>query len=144
MVAVQNALGLTLYSILWLRQTNPKLSAGLASILTPRSSYDLRYRARTQRSSHQCRGYAGTYQINQEKFNSALDLFRRERFRAARDETGSVQIGARRCAQYSSISLTRFTRGWGRAYFDQELFKQDWKQLTEHRLASASPLTVDD
>ena len=29
---------------------------------------------------------AGTYQINQEKFNSALDLFRREQFRAARDE----------------------------------------------------------
>ena len=29
---------------------------------------------------------AGTYQVNQEKFNSALDLFRREQFRAARDE----------------------------------------------------------
>ena len=28
----------------------------------------------------------GTYQINQEKFNAALDLFRREQFRAARDE----------------------------------------------------------
>ena len=29
---------------------------------------------------------AGTYQINQDKFNSALALFRREQFRAARDE----------------------------------------------------------
>ena len=29
---------------------------------------------------------AGTYQINQERFNSALDLFRREQFLAARDE----------------------------------------------------------
>jgi len=29
---------------------------------------------------------AGTYQVNQEKFNSAIDLFRREQFRTARDE----------------------------------------------------------
>jgi hypothetical protein len=29
---------------------------------------------------------AGTYEINQENFNSALSLFRREQFRAARDE----------------------------------------------------------
>jgi hypothetical protein len=29
---------------------------------------------------------AGTYQINQEQFNSALALFRREQFRAAREE----------------------------------------------------------
>ena len=29
---------------------------------------------------------AGTYQINQEHFSSALGLFRREQFRAARDE----------------------------------------------------------
>src|SRR5215212_12031698 len=29
---------------------------------------------------------AGTYQVNQEKFNSALNLFRRDQFRAARDE----------------------------------------------------------
>jgi hypothetical protein len=29
---------------------------------------------------------AGTYEINQEKFNSALNLFRREQFRAARVE----------------------------------------------------------
>src|SRR4026207_2144765 len=28
---------------------------------------------------------SGTYQVNQEKFNAALDLFRREQFRAARD-----------------------------------------------------------
>jgi hypothetical protein len=29
---------------------------------------------------------AGTYQVDQEKFNAALTLFRRDQFRAARDE----------------------------------------------------------
>ncbi|HET9785514.1 MAG TPA: hypothetical protein VFP47_00175, partial [Pyrinomonadaceae bacterium] len=29
---------------------------------------------------------AGTYQIDQARFNAAVDLFRREQFRAARDE----------------------------------------------------------
>jgi len=29
---------------------------------------------------------AGTYQVNQEKLNSALDLLRRKQFRTARDE----------------------------------------------------------
>jgi hypothetical protein len=49
---------------------------------------------------------AGTYQINQEKFNSALNLFRREQFRAAREEwqqgfiarVGAVFILIRRCS----------------------------------------------
>src|SRR4051812_50227805 len=67
---------------------------------------------------------AGTYQVNQENFNSALDLFRREQFRAARDEwqrADPAQAGAR--AQVY-IAFSFYREGWGRLFYDQQLFQQ--------------------
>src|SRR2546423_5029942 len=66
----------------------------------------------------------GTYQINQEKFNSALALFRREQFRAARDEwlRADPAQGDARTQFYIAYSFYR--EGWGRIYYDQDLFRQ--------------------
>ena len=88
---------------------------------------------------------AGTYQVNQEKFNSALDLFRREQFRAARDEwqRADPAQGDPRTQFYIAYSFYR--EGWGRLYHDQQLFKQGLEAVNRAiGLASASPLTVDD
>lgn len=88
---------------------------------------------------------AGTYQINQEKFNSALDLFRREKFRAARDEwlRADPAQGDARTQFYIAYSFYR--EGWGRVYYDQELFKQGLEAVNRAiALASSSPLTVED
>ena len=88
---------------------------------------------------------AGTYQINQEKFNTALDLFRREQFRAARDEWQRADPAQGDARTQFYIAYSFYREGWGRVYFDQQLFKQGLEAVNRAiALASASPLTVDD
>ena len=88
---------------------------------------------------------AGTYQINQERFNSALDLFRREQFRAARDEWQRADPAQGDARTQFYISYSFYREGWGRVYYDQELFKQGLEAVNRAiTLASVTPLTVDD
>ena len=88
---------------------------------------------------------SGTYQINQEKFNSALDLFRREQFRAARDEWQAADPAQGDARTQFYIAYSFYREGWGRVYYDQELFKQGLEAVNRAiALASTSPLTVDD
>jgi len=88
---------------------------------------------------------AGAYQVNQEKFNAALDLFRGEQFRAARVEwqvADPAQVDAR--TQFY-IAYSFYREGWGRVYFDQQLFKQGLEAVNRAiTLASSTSLTVDD
>ena len=88
---------------------------------------------------------AGAYQVNQEKFNAALDLFRREQFRAARVEwqvADPAQVDAR--TQFY-IAYSFYREGWGRVYFDQQLFKQGLEAVNRAiTLAASTSLTVDD
>jgi len=88
---------------------------------------------------------AGTYEIDQEKFNSALSLFRREQFRAARDEWQRADPAQRDARTQFYIAYSFYREGWGRVYFDQELFKQGVEAVNRAiALSSNSPLTVDD
>ena len=88
---------------------------------------------------------AGTYQIDQEKFNSALSLFRREQFRAARDEWQRADPAQRDAHTQFYIAYSFYREGWGRVYFDQELFKQGVEAVNRAiALSSTSPLTIDD
>jgi len=88
---------------------------------------------------------AGTYQINQEKFDTALDLFRREQFRAARDEWQRADPAQGDARTQFYIAYSFYREGWGRVYFDQQLFKQGLEAVNRAiTLASASPLTIDD
>jgi len=88
---------------------------------------------------------AGTYQVNQEKFNSALDLFRREQFRAARDEWQRADPAQGDARTQFYIAYSFYREGWGRLYYDQQLFKQGLEAVNRAiALASASSLTVDD
>ena len=88
---------------------------------------------------------AGTYEINQEKFNSALSLFRREQFRAARDEWQRADPAQRDARTQFYIAYAFYREGWGRVYFDQELFKQGVEAVNRAiALSVTSPLTIDD
>jgi len=88
---------------------------------------------------------AGTYQINQEKFNTALDLFRREQFRAARDEWQRADPAQGDARTQFYIAYAFYREGWGRVYFDQQLFKQGLDFVNRAiALSSASTLSVDD
>jgi len=88
---------------------------------------------------------SGTYQVNQEKFNSALDLFRREQFRAARDEWQRADPAQGDARTQFYIAYSFYREGWGRLYYDQQLFKQGLEAVNRAiALAATSPLTVDD
>ena len=88
---------------------------------------------------------AGTYEINQEKFNSALSLFRREQFRAARNEWQQADPAQRDARTQFYIAYSFYREGWGRLYFDQELFKQGVEAVNRTiALSPATPLTIDD
>lgn len=88
---------------------------------------------------------AGTYEINQEKFNSALNLFRREQFRAARIEWQQADPAQRDARTQFYVAYSFYREGWGRLYFDQELFKQGVEAVNRAiTLSSGSTLTIDD
>ena len=87
---------------------------------------------------------AGTYEVNQENFNSALSLFRREQFRAARDEWQRADPAQRDARTQFYIAYSFYREGWGRLYFDQELFKQGVEAVNRAIALSPGPLTIDD
>lgn len=86
----------------------------------------------------------GTYQVNQEKFNAALALFRREQFRAARDEWQRADPAQSDPKTQFYIAYAFYREGWGRVYYDQNLFKQGLEAVNRAIALSPVPLTVDD
>jgi tetratricopeptide (TPR) repeat protein len=88
---------------------------------------------------------AGTYQIDQEKFNNALALFQREQFRAARDEWQRADPAQGDARTQFYISYAFYREGWGRVYYDQDLIKQALDAV--NRAIALTPngsLAVDD
>jgi len=86
----------------------------------------------------------GTYQVDQEKFNAALTLFRRDQFRAARDEWQRADSTQNDPKTQFYIAYSFYREGWGRVYYDQDLFKQGLDAVNRAIALSATPLTVDD
>jgi hypothetical protein len=88
---------------------------------------------------------AGTYQIDQVRFEAGRSLFLREQFRAARDEWQLADPAQGDARTQFYIAYSFYREGWGRVYYDQELFKQGLEAASRAaNLASAAPLTVDD
>jgi hypothetical protein len=88
---------------------------------------------------------SGTYEIDQAKFEAALDLFRREQFRAARDEWMRADPAQRDARTQFYIAYAFYREGWGRLYNDDELFQQGIAAV--NRAIALTPdgaLTVDD
>jgi len=88
---------------------------------------------------------AGVYEINQEKFNNALTLFRREQFRAARDEWSGADPAQKDPRTQFYIAYACYREGWGRVYYDEALFKQGLEAVNRTiALAPNGTLVVDD
>jgi len=87
---------------------------------------------------------AGTVQVDQAKFNSGLDLFQREQFRAARDEWQRADPAQSDPRTQFYIAYAFYREGWGRVYYDQELFKQGLETVNRAISLSQVPLTVAD
>jgi hypothetical protein len=88
---------------------------------------------------------AGVYEINQEKFNSGLALFRREQFRAARVEWAGADPAQKDPRTQFYIAYAFYREGWGRVYYDKELFKQGVEAVNRAiALAPNGMPTIDD
>ena len=88
---------------------------------------------------------AGVYEINQEKFNNGLSLFRRDQFRAARDEWAGADVAQKDARTQFYIAYAFYREGWGRVYYDDVLFKQGLEAVNRAiNLAPNGSLTVDD
>ena len=88
---------------------------------------------------------AGIYEINQEKFNNGLGLFRRDQFRAAREEWAGADPAQKDPRTQFYIAYACYREGWGRLYYDNELFKQGLEAISRAiNLAPNGVLTLDD
>ncbi len=88
---------------------------------------------------------AGTYEIDQGKFDNALLMFRREQYRAARDEWGRADPATRDARTQFYIAYAFYREGWGRLYNDDALFRQGVEAVGRAiALAPEGTLTVED
>ena len=87
---------------------------------------------------------AGTYQVDQKKFDAALELFRREQFRAARDQWQSADPAQSDPTTQFYIAYSFYREGWGRVYYDQDLFKQGLEAVNRAIALTPEPLNVSD
>lgn len=88
---------------------------------------------------------AGTYQVDEARFNEALALFRRGQYAAARDEWMRADPAQRDARTQFYIAYAFYRQGWGRVYNDDALFQQGLEAA--NRAVSLSPdktLTIDD
>jgi tetratricopeptide (TPR) repeat protein len=87
---------------------------------------------------------AGTYQVDQKTFAGALELFQREQFRAARDEWLRADPAQSDPTTQFYIAYSFYRQGWGRVYYDQELFKQGLEAVNRAITLAPEPLTFPD
>lgn len=88
---------------------------------------------------------AGAYAVDEARFQSGLDLFRREQYRAARDEWQRADPARRdpRVAFY--VAYAYYREGWGRFRHDDALYRQGLEAVDRAlELSSGQPLKVDD
>ncbi len=67
---------------------------------------------------------AGVYEVDKEKSERGLALFRQDNFRAARDEWQGADPAQKDAQTQFYIAYAFYREGWGRAYNDDALFKQ--------------------
>jgi hypothetical protein len=88
---------------------------------------------------------AGIYEVNQERFANGLALFRREQFRAARDEWTGADPAQKDPRTQFYIAYAFYREGWGRVYDDDALFKQGLEAVKRAiNLAPNGTLIVED
>ena len=88
---------------------------------------------------------AGTYEVDREKFEEGLRLFRAEQFRAARDEWTRADPEQRDARTQFYIAYAFYREGWGRVYSDDALFRQGLEAANRAvNLSRDERLRVDD
>ena len=88
---------------------------------------------------------AGMYEVDRERFQAGLELFRRDQFRAARDEWMRADPAQRDAVTQFYIAYAFYREGWGRFSNNDALFRQGLETINRAlALAPQGALTVDD
>ena len=88
---------------------------------------------------------AGVYHVDEARFASGLDLFRRESFAAARDEWARADPAQRDARTQFYIAYSYYRQGWGRFHHDDALYQQGLAAVERAQRASAdAPWASDD
>ena len=87
---------------------------------------------------------AGTYQVDQERFQAGLTLFRRDQFRAARDEWQRADPAQNDALTQFYFAYSFYREGWGRVYNDNDLFRQGLEKVNRALALTSQPLTIND
>ena len=88
---------------------------------------------------------AGTYAVDEARFQAARELFRREQYRAARDEWMRADPATRDARTQFYVAYAFYREGWGRVYNDDALFKQGLEAINRAlQLSPAGALSVED
>lgn len=86
----------------------------------------------------------GTYEIDQTRFRTALDLFRREQYAAARDEFRRADPATKDARTQFYIAYAFYREGWGRFYNDDALFRKGLLQAELVSELAAPDFRIDD
>ena len=87
----------------------------------------------------------GAYRINQQAFDDALALFRREQHEAARATFQRADPAGQDARTQFYIAYSYYRSGWGRLYQDNELFKKGLAHADKAiALAPGGRLIVED
>jgi hypothetical protein len=88
---------------------------------------------------------AGTYEVNRARFDAARELFRREQYRAARDEWARADPARRDPTTQFYVAYSFYREGWGRLYNDDALFRAGIEAADRAiSLAGGGALAVED
>lgn len=89
---------------------------------------------------------AGTYEIDAAKFEAGRDLFRQEKYRAAREAWTQADPAEKDARTQFYVAYAFYREGWGRVYNNDALFKQGLEAISR-AISSAgndATLRIDD
>lgn len=86
---------------------------------------------------------AGTYEIDQAKFNEGLSAFRQDNFVLARDNFGKADSEQRDANTQFYTAYSFYRQGWGRVSNDDALFKQGLEALNRVVLLDRNFVSTD-
>jgi tetratricopeptide (TPR) repeat protein len=88
---------------------------------------------------------AGTYAVDEARFEAGRELFRREQYRAARDEWARADPARRDARTQFYVAYAFYREGWGRLYSDDALYQQGLEAVERAiNLSPGGALAVDD
>ncbi len=88
---------------------------------------------------------AGVYRVDEARFATGLDLFRRELYPAARDEWKQADPAQRDTRTQFYVAYSYYRQGWGRFHHDDALYREGLAAVERARQASTdAPWATDD